>query len=877
MTMTYAEMFKAAMGTDNEPYPYQTRLATEGVLPQLLDIPTGLGKTAAVVLAWLWRRRFAPKEIRHQTPRRLVYCLPMRVLVEQTRDNAKKWIEKLVEAQLLAEPIPVHVLMGGEEADDWDLYPERDAILIGTQDMLLSRALNRGYGMSRYRWPMHFGLLNNDCLWVMDETQLMGVGVETTAQLAAFREKLGTHGNSQSLWMSATLGRGQLETVDHRKPPSNWRVLTLENDDLTLTAVQQRINAAKPVQSLGLALTKDCEKSYPKDLASVVLKKHEAGTLTLVVVNRVARAQEVYQHLLKQGRAESNTALIHSRFREADRQNQERILFGTGDRIVVATQAVEAGVDVSARTLITELAPWPSLVQRFGRCNRYGEFKEASAWWVAIKTADEKDGLALPYGQDDLKAARTALEPLSDVAPQRLKQVSVPMPAVTRPVLRRKDLLDLFDTTPDLCGNDLDVSRFIRDGEDTDVQVFWRDVDGETPPPDLPEAARQELARVSFGRFRDFLKKKKPQAWRWNPLEEQWDKIADARPGQTYLIDQDSGGYSDRLGWTGDPADKPVVLQPGAESSDSMSADKRTFIGRWIELTEHLEHVTKQARQLAAQLGLSADIEAALIMSARWHDVGKAHPCFQEMLLKNGTSRDPAKLWAKSETQKGWCKRKGFRHELASALAWLQQTPDDTAGKNLVAYLIAAHHGRVRLSIRSLPNETGPDTLFARGIWHGDELPAVSLGNGETMPATHLDLSYMQMGEGTHGASWLARMLALRDDPSAGPFRLTYWETLLRLADWRASAQEAPGAGSGEAPPSPVMAVREGPAGTTGQAKLTPQEQALVAELVEDGLSIQDRFRPEPLYKQTGKGHYEAKTVEDIRKSKNAKPQQGES
>jgi CRISPR-associated endonuclease/helicase Cas3 len=28
----------------------------------------------------------------------------------------------------------------------------------------------------------------------------------------------------------------------------------------------------------------------------------------------------------------------------------------------VATQVVEAGVDISARTLITELAPWPGLV-----------------------------------------------------------------------------------------------------------------------------------------------------------------------------------------------------------------------------------------------------------------------------------------------------------------------------------------------------------------------------------------------------------------------------------------------------------------------------------------------------------------------------------
>ncbi len=97
--------------------------------------------------------------------------------------------------------------MGGEDAGEWDIYPEEDAILIGTQDMLLSRALNRGYGMSRYRWPMHFGLLNNDCLWVMDEVQLMGVGVETSAQLDGFRHnvKMPTIGLCQTWWMSATL------------------------------------------------------------------------------------------------------------------------------------------------------------------------------------------------------------------------------------------------------------------------------------------------------------------------------------------------------------------------------------------------------------------------------------------------------------------------------------------------------------------------------------------------------------------------------------------------------------------------------------------------------------------------------------------------
>jgi len=33
--------------------------------------------------------------------------------------------------------------------------------------MLLSRALNRGYASGRARWPVEFGLLNQDALWVM--------------------------------------------------------------------------------------------------------------------------------------------------------------------------------------------------------------------------------------------------------------------------------------------------------------------------------------------------------------------------------------------------------------------------------------------------------------------------------------------------------------------------------------------------------------------------------------------------------------------------------------------------------------------------------------------------------------------------------------
>jgi len=138
----------------------------------LIHVPTGAGKTEAMLLAWLWNR------VALDWPRRLVYCLPMRVLVEQTAARAERILRNLdlYIAKSSQDPdgtkVPFHVLMGGEVDDDWAGYPERPAMLIGTQDMLLSRALNRGYAMSRYRWPVHFGLLNSDAFWkVLPEPQ----------------------------------------------------------------------------------------------------------------------------------------------------------------------------------------------------------------------------------------------------------------------------------------------------------------------------------------------------------------------------------------------------------------------------------------------------------------------------------------------------------------------------------------------------------------------------------------------------------------------------------------------------------------------------------------------------------------------------------
>lgn len=803
--MTFDEMFKTATGIKEGPYDYQRRMAEEAEFPSLIEVPTGAGKTAAVVLGWLWRRRFASDEVKRATPRRLVYCLPMRVLVEQTRDCAVTWLNGLglLGGSFKSEksdenPVPksydpfareedgddahkirVHLLMGGDVDRDWDMYPERDAILIGTQDMLLSRALNRGYAMSRYRWPVQFGLLNNDCLWVMDEVQLMGDGLATTAQLQAYRRMLGATKKVQSVWMSATINADWLKTVDFKTSEDAPAYLGLSESDRK-GALKSRIEAIKTLTRADFLANKD-----GKVEADFLVRNHEKGSRSLVIVNTVKRAQAIFQELVKK-KPEAKIVLLHSRFRQKDRSVAlEQFLATPGEHgiIGVSTQVLEAGIDISAKLLLVDLASWAALVQRFGRNNREGEFDEGRIVWIDKDLGDPKE--AAPYTTEELQTARSRLATLSDVGPNRLTTIGVSHKQAYWNVLRRKDMLDLFDTTPDLAGADVDVSRFIRSGDEHDIQVFWRGLDEEGPSDDEARPSRDELCPVSVTDFRRFVKGK--NVWRWDYLERGWVKAGNVYPGLVLMLRSEDGGYNANLGWTGSREVTRPVDDAGLLAEEDLDSDRFASIGRWQTLAEHTDEVYASLMSILKTLSLDARWADTLRTAARWHDVGKGHIVFRNAFPD--PPPDISELWAKSPAGKLVYERRHFRHELASAIAMLLNKQSD-----LAAYLAASHHGKVRFSIRALPNETVPatrDIPFARGIWDGDCLPAMHLGNETHMPATVLRLSFMALGDDpVTGPSWLARMLALRDSPEVGPFRLGFLEALLRVADWRASAGE---------------------------------------------------------------------------------------
>ncbi|WP_194895660.1 hypothetical protein [Catenulispora pinisilvae] len=139
MTGGFEEFFQAATG--RTPDAVQAAIAAEG-LPAELRIPIGADTTATAVLPWLFRRLVCAPE---STPRRLVYVLPAHSLPEQAFARIGGWLDGLGRAG----EVGVHLLAGAVRDGGWLRHPERTAILVGTHDLLLSRAVT---SCARSRW-----------------------------------------------------------------------------------------------------------------------------------------------------------------------------------------------------------------------------------------------------------------------------------------------------------------------------------------------------------------------------------------------------------------------------------------------------------------------------------------------------------------------------------------------------------------------------------------------------------------------------------------------------------------------------------------------------------------------------------------------------
>ena len=853
MVAGFDQFFQTALGQDA--FDYQRRLAEQPECKScLINVPTGCGKTAAVVLAWLWNR-FEKQQT--DWPRRLVYCLPMRTLVEQTRDNVRQWLRNLGDLEWdrsgdHTRKVGLHILMGGEEREKnpWDLHPEREAILIGTQDMLLSRALNRGYGMNRYRWPMHFGLLNNDCLWVLDETQLMGSGLTTAVQLDAFRQQLwNTARPCSTWWMSATSAKTVYNTTDRRE-------LAVSSPDCfpkegnVLADLGDRLNAQKQIEVIGAA---------PKP--TVILEKHQAGRITLLIANTVGSALRFHQEIVAElerwrsgGKKKKGTEpklipelyLLHSRFRRKDRDEiLKRIQAFQAMQpkdgspvpehpgiVIVSTQVIEAGYDLSSFSLWSEIAPWASVIQRLGRLNRDGKCNGAKGFFWTPKddrkgenSADAPNARRLgPYDKKAVETAQTLVgelcarlerrmpyrEALEEVqaTPEAIAALESPITHAIRP----DDLHGLFSTEPDLAGGFTNIASYVRDGDrNSDVIIYWHDFK-KTPHEDIYQPERDETVAVPVFDFQRFLTSQKSQAFLWDEEGEKWNRLfaSEVVPGMTLLLPQSVGGYSAESGWTGHKNDKPLVWSSTKRKKlRRLFGDGESETG-WESLEQHTSAVCRAVDHLFSAIDVPGNYSDSAALAARWHDLGKAHDRWQTPLQSAAPGDVPAP-WGKFTGVTGF--RPAFRHEALSLLcAWPQWTGGTKGFTALSLYFIASHHGKVRTTLRSTGD--GSDLFGLRE----NDTPLILPGFADTPFAVDPSRkSFAGRGQFNWEAmtyrpeepSWAAIIDELlgppwRDDATTtnavsaseprklGPFCLAYLEAIFRAADARASRGDFP-------------------------------------------------------------------------------------
>lgn len=475
---SFDAVFKLLTGYD--PMPWQRRLYAHfcaGDYPGSIDIPTGLGKTSVMDIWWIARNHGA------SVPRRLVYVVDRRAVVDQATTEA----ERIADAALArGETLPISTLRGSlADNREWLFDPARQTIIVGTIDMIGSRLLFSGYGVSRSMRPFHAGLLGQDTLFVLDEVHL-------SPAFASLLEGIVSTGGStiRVMALSAT-------------GPRRAALFQLQDDDRTHPVVQKRIHARK---ELAFA-----ESSDPQDFASCA-EDFAADTAARVIVFTTSRdfAAKVAALLMK---TKKRTILIvgarrgYERDGVAQELEQEGFTGKVGGAMepafVVATAAGEVGIDLDADHMVCDLVSFERMVQRLGRVNRRGGRISRVTIFDLGETNNEEENArraltlalfkSLPAAEgttegDPPNASSYNLMALRDAEPDRVQRASTPQPLrppLTTPLVAAWSMTSLAEHT-----GRPDVAPWLRGWVDDEPQtiVVWR---AQLPIKSRPDGASQ--------------------------------------------------------------------------------------------------------------------------------------------------------------------------------------------------------------------------------------------------------------------------------------------------------------------------------------------------------------------------------------------------
>jgi CRISPR-associated endonuclease/helicase Cas3 len=389
----FREEFKALQG--NYPFPWQERLFLRfchGEFPTALDLPTGLGKTSVMAI-WLLARAHADEAVLKSIPRRLVYVVDRRVVVDQATTEAEKIRASLdalaqLKARLgLAEesPLPISTLRGQHTDNrDWLVDPTSPAIIVGTVDMVGSRLLFSGYGVSPKLRPYQGGFLGADTLVVLDEAHL----VPPFERLLEFIERGADVFGPETESDRRIVPPFRLLSLSATGRDREGGVFRLDGADLQHEIVKRRLNAKKSVR-ICKADGRKLEVMLAEQAWALAGNGSDSARCLIYCDSRdtAERTRKEIQRL--KGGAKKAADVIKPELLVGARRAKERqdaevrlkqlgFLAGSNKKsegavFLIATSAGEVGIDLDADHMVCDLVPWERMVQRLCRVNRRGD------------------------------------------------------------------------------------------------------------------------------------------------------------------------------------------------------------------------------------------------------------------------------------------------------------------------------------------------------------------------------------------------------------------------------------------------------------------------------------------------------------------------
>lgn len=648
----YTDMFSV-----EEPYEYQVALCRRVLDGEsvVVQAPTGAGKTLAAVAPFLLAR-----ETGLPFPQRLIYILPLRTLVHSISSDLRKDLRKAVRGGFLsADRVPRVTCQTGDTPGDRMFQAD---IIFTTIDQALSSLLTFPFALSDAMANVNAGALLSSYL-VFDEVHLLDPGraFETLWVLWHRLRDL-----APMVVMTATLTTALRTALARRFGTGQSESMLVTPDDAQEMKSQRNKKRRVHVIPTPSKDSPDHSSLTPEAVAS----RHRPEDRTIVFCNTVERAKDLYRALTDKGRTwpgeSPRVMLVHSRFLARHRSAIERRIrraFGKGSHernvIVIGTQVMEAGLDITSSRLHTEAAPIESLIQRIGRCARY-EGEEGEVYVYGVKKA-----AAAPYTPDAV-----------DKTFEKLQQLWPAEPGTSQGARDEGQLRFDWQTTLSIIdslksGEDEGLIRWLESnagrtwgsiceavdiGDPRKTSELIRAVDSVMVTilgdRDLEQAVNFESVGVPRYTFRKFISDlptpgqfvRKVQ---WAQEGEEWTTVPVGSKDDYaffYVVSPEAAGYNDKeglsLGLQEHPEAPHFKLLPKRQRDHFESTGFETYV-------EHVAKAVKagtslldkelgpNAYRLAESLGLTPEeLRRLTLLAVTMHDVGKLNREWQREIRR---------------------------------------------------------------------------------------------------------------------------------------------------------------------------------------------------------------------------------------------------